>query len=68
VSASLENRIVEYVDHLHEHFVDPVVVRNGRYMPPTAPGYSIAMKPESISAYAFPAGAAWTEHLAASRR
>ena len=67
VSASLEHRIVEYVDHLHEHFVDPVVVRNGRYMPPTAPGYSIAMKQESISTYAFPAGAAWTEHLSASR-
>ena len=66
VSASLENRIVEYVDHLHEHFVDPVVVRDGRYMPPTAPGYSIAMKQESIDTYAFPAGAAWTEHLSAS--
>ena len=53
VSASLEHRIVEYVDHLHEHFVDPVVIRNGRYMPPTAPGYSIEMKPESIRAYEF---------------
>src|SRR4051794_1431766 len=45
VSASQDNRIVEYVDHLHEHFVDPVVIRNGRYMPPTLPGYSIEMKP-----------------------
>ncbi|HEX6924788.1 MAG TPA: L-fuconate dehydratase [Longimicrobiaceae bacterium] len=51
VSASLEDRIVEYVDHLHEHFVHPVVIRNGRYMPPAAPGYSIEMKPESLEEY-----------------
>ena len=60
VSASLEDRIVEYVDHLHEHFVDPVVIRNGRYMPPTAPGYSITMHAESIQRYTFPDGPAWT--------
>jgi len=60
VSGSLENRIIEYVDHLHEHFLDPVVIRDGRYMPPTAPGYSITMRPESLRAYAYPAGAAWT--------
>jgi L-fuconate dehydratase len=59
VSASLENRVVEYVDHLHEHFVDPVVVRDGRYQAPTAPGYSITMKPESLEAYSYPDGAAW---------
>jgi L-fuconate dehydratase len=67
VSASLENRIVEYVDHLHEHFVDPVVIRGGRYVPPTTPGYSIEMKPESLRAYAFPSGAVWAEHLVASQ-
>ncbi len=61
VSGSLENRIVEYVDHLHEHFVDPVVVRAGRYRAPAAPGYSITMKPESLARYAFPGGAAWKE-------
>jgi L-fuconate dehydratase len=60
VSGSLENRIIEYVDHLHEHFLDPVVIRDGRYMPPTAPGYSITMRPESLRDYAFPGGAAWT--------
>ncbi len=59
VSASLEDRIVEYVDHLHEHFMDPVVIRNGRYAPPTAPGYSITMKPESLTRYRYPSGAAW---------
>ncbi len=61
VSASLEDRIVEYVDHLHEHFVDPVVIRDGRYRAPSAPGYSITMKPESLRTYAFPDGAAWQE-------
>jgi L-fuconate dehydratase len=60
VSASLEDRIVEYVDHLHEHFVNPVVLRDGRYMPPSAPGYSITMRPESLSRYRYPDGAAWT--------
>jgi L-fuconate dehydratase len=60
VSASLENRIVEYVDHLHEHFVDPVTLQDGRYMPPTAPGYSITMKPESLRRFSYPDGPAWT--------
>jgi len=68
VSASLENRIVEYVDHLHEHFVDPVVIRNGRYVPPSARGYSIEMKPESLRDYAFPDGAMWPGNLVASHR
>jgi L-fuconate dehydratase len=59
VSGSLENRVLEYVDHLHEHFVDPVVIRNGRYMPPQRPGYSIEMHAASLDKYGFPAGAAW---------
>ena len=53
VSASLDDRIVEYVDHLHEHFIDPVVIRGGRYMPPTTAGYSITMRPESIEKFTF---------------
>jgi L-fuconate dehydratase len=59
VSASLENRVLEYVDHLHEHFVEPVKIRNGRYMPPQRPGYSIEMLITSRSRYAYPDGAAW---------
>ena len=59
ISASMEDRLVEYVEHLHEHFLDPVVMRNGRYMPPTAPGYSIEMKPESLDEHAFPNGPVW---------
>ena len=61
VSGSLEDRIIEYVDHLHEHFVDPVVIRNGRYMPPAAPGYSIEMKRPSLEMYRFPDGPVWRE-------
>lgn len=60
VSAALENRVLEYVDHLHEHFLDPVVILNGHYMPPTQPGYSITMRPESLRTYEFPHGPAWT--------
>jgi len=55
-SATLENRVIEYVDHLHEHFVDPVRVRNGRYLTPQAPGYSAMMKPRSLEEYEFPTG------------
>jgi L-fuconate dehydratase len=60
VGASLEGRVLEYVDHLHEHFFDPVRMKNGRYMPPIAPGYSITMRPESLAEYEFPNGAAWS--------
>src|SRR6185436_563928 len=60
VSGTVEDRLTEYADHLHEHFVDPLVTKNGRYIPPKAPGYSITMKPESLARYAYPNGAAWT--------
>jgi L-fuconate dehydratase len=59
VSASMEDRIIEYVDHLHEHFVDPVCIRDGRYVPPSAPGYSITIHSESLSRYRYPDGVAW---------
>jgi L-fuconate dehydratase len=61
VGASLQGRVLEYVDHLHEHFVDPVVIRDAHYMAPTAPGYSTAMKPESLHTYDFTAGPVWAE-------
>jgi L-fuconate dehydratase len=59
VGASLDDRVCEFVDHLHEHFIDPVRVVNGRYVPPTAPGYSIEIRPESLAEFAFPNGPAW---------
>ena len=58
-SGSLDRRVVEYVDHLHEHFVDPVRIVNGRYVCPTMSGYSIEMKAKSIADHMFPGGAAW---------
>ena len=61
VSATLDNRVLEYVDHLHEHFIDPVVIRNGHYQAPLSPGYSIEMKPESLDKYKFPKGAIWSK-------
>jgi L-fuconate dehydratase len=63
ISGSLENRIIEYVDHLHEHFLDPVEIRNGHYMLPSMAGYSITMKEESLEEYRFPTGAIWQEEL-----
>lgn len=59
VAASLENRLLEFVDHLHEHFVTPVLMRSGRYMPPSEPGYSITMKAASLREYEYPTGTAW---------
>jgi len=61
VSGSLENRMCEYVDHLHEHFLDPCVVRNARYAAPARPGTSISMRPRSLEEYEFPAGRVWRE-------
>jgi L-fuconate dehydratase len=59
VSASLEDRRLEYAAHLHEHFVNPVVIENGHYMPPLAPGYSATMYPETLATYSFPNGEFW---------
>jgi L-fuconate dehydratase len=55
VSGTREGRVIEYVDHLHEHFLDPCSISEAAYMPPTAPGFSIEMKPASIAAHAFTA-------------
>lgn len=59
VSGSTEGRVIEYVDHLHEHFEDPTDVRGGRYRAPTAPGFSSRIKAASIEEFRFPDGAAW---------
>jgi L-fuconate dehydratase len=59
IGGSLEHRMIEYVDHLHEHFTDPVTVRDGRYRLPTRPGYGVEMKPSSIAEFSFPDGPAW---------
>jgi L-fuconate dehydratase len=60
VSGSLESRVIEYVDHLHEHFLDPAVIADGAYVAPSRPGFSAQMRPETLTRYAFPDGAAWS--------
>jgi L-fuconate dehydratase len=59
ITGSVEGRMVEYVDHLHEHFEDPCVMRRGHYAVPTAAGTSITMKPESLDDYSYPTGKVW---------
>ena len=59
VSGTLENRVTEFVDHLHEHFVDPCIVENGAYVLPGRPGYSAEMFDESVAAYSYPDGSYW---------
>jgi L-fuconate dehydratase len=66
VSGSLEGRVTEYVDHLHEHFVDPCIVENGAYRLPTLPGYSAEMHEASLAEFAFPAGSYWAGRSAAA--
>ena len=64
VSATTEGRSIEYVDHLHEHFTDPVRVHNGRYLAPLDPGMSAEFRPETIDRYSFPSGAVWADEVA----
>ncbi|MGQ4490879.1 fuconate dehydratase [Streptomyces sp. 372A] len=59
VSGTREDRVIEYVDHLHEHFTDPAVIVNGRYTAPASPGFSARMRPESIAAHRYPQGPVW---------
>ncbi|MDX1901160.1 MAG: L-fuconate dehydratase [Gammaproteobacteria bacterium] len=59
ISGSLENRVLEYVNHLHEHFVSPAIVHDAHYQVPLQPGYSIEIKPETLRDYEYPAGKIW---------
>ena len=59
VSGSMEDRVIEFVDHLHEHFVDPVQIRNGHYFLPEKPGYSIEIYPETLNDFSYPDGKVW---------
>ena len=61
VAGSKEGRVIEYVDHLHEHFISPVVIRNGCYTLPLSPGYSAEMKESSLKNYEYPNGQVWTD-------
>jgi L-fuconate dehydratase len=59
ISGLKEDRAIEFVDHLHEHFVDPVRIEGGRYLVPTKPGFSAEMKRESLHDHVFPSGPVW---------
>ncbi|MEA5455499.1 L-fuconate dehydratase [Sinomonas sp. JGH33] len=59
VSGAIEGRMIEFVDHLHEHFVTPVDVHGGRYWPPSAPGAGSEMARETLADYSFPDGPVW---------
>ncbi|MGZ3103287.1 enolase C-terminal domain-like protein [Streptomyces sp. H72] len=64
LSGTTDDRVIEYVDHLHEHFEDPAVVSDGHYTAPTMPGFSSRMRPETISTYRYPDGSFWAADLA----
>ncbi|MEO1244351.1 MAG: enolase C-terminal domain-like protein [Pseudomonadota bacterium] len=68
ISGEIGDRVIEYVDHLHEHFEDPVRMLNGAYQVPRRPGFSIKMNPESLQHYEFPDGAAWRARTAEGAR
>ncbi|MBE1161065.1 enolase C-terminal domain-like protein [Dyella acidiphila] len=59
ISGNKDDRAIEFVDHLHEHFVDPVVIANGCYIAPSAPGFSAQMRTDSVAQYVYPEGPAW---------
>jgi L-fuconate dehydratase len=61
ISGAMEDRAIEFVDHLHEHFVEPVRLVRGRYLPPTAPGFSAEMVQSSVRDFTFPDGRAWVK-------
>jgi L-fuconate dehydratase len=61
VSGTTQRRAIEYVDHLNEHFTDPVQIRNGRYIAPTAPGMSAQLRADAIERHRFPSGAVWAD-------
>src|SRR5262249_18626114 len=63
ISGSMEDRAVEFVDHLHEHFVDPIRIRDGRYLAPSAPGFSAEMRPQSLQRHLFPDGEEWRSNI-----
>jgi L-fuconate dehydratase len=66
VTGSWDDVVVEYVDHLHEHFVDPVRMKDGRYVAPSQPGYSAEIRRETLQRHGFPEGEVWRELVVTS--
>ena len=67
ITGTMQDRAIEFVDHLHQHFVDPVRIQHGRYLAPTLPGFSAEMHAHSVSQYLYPDGPFWSEDLAAQQ-
>ena len=63
ISGTMDDRVIEHAAHLHEHFLNPIEIRNGRYVAPTQPGYSIDMWPKSLADHEFPDGSVWAEDV-----
>lgn len=61
LSGTTENRMIEYVDHLHQHFKNPPEMGPSKYYPPKDPGYSTEMLAESVIDYAYPNGKIWQD-------
>jgi L-fuconate dehydratase len=61
VSGTVEDRVIEYVDHLHEHFLDPVVIKDGHYVVPLKPGFGAEMDAETLADYRYPSGKIWID-------
>lgn len=59
VSGTMENRMIEFADHLHEHMLSPVVIKGGRYMAPQAAGYLVGIKEQALADFVYPEGAEW---------
>jgi L-fuconate dehydratase len=59
VSGSMDGRVIEFVDHLHEHFVSPAQIRHGRNVAPDAPGAGAQMHASSVAAFSYPDGPEW---------
>lgn len=59
ITGRMEDRAIEFVDHLHDHFVDPVRIRHGRYLAPTQPGFSAEMHARSVREHLYPDGQVW---------
>ncbi|MFG3056276.1 L-fuconate dehydratase [Kitasatospora sp. NPDC048239] len=68
LSGTTQDRVIEYVDHLHQHFLDPVVIDAGHYRAPTAPGFSATMHQATIDTYTYPDGAFWAADRAAAEQ
>ncbi len=63
ISGEIGERVIEYVDHLHEHFEDPCVVKDGAYQVPRGTGFSVRMQPDSIERFRYPDGDVWSSRL-----